>query len=138
MNNIKFTAALKVICGSLGKVHNPHVTIAFCDVAHGDKVQTATAFCNVPGKGVITAVKYWSGPDITVLLIDSGIVRMRHQYYTKNGYKYEGHEFNPHITLGKGNQVEDFEHLLGKELLLGEEYVRLLDVNVYANKRNAT
>jgi hypothetical protein len=135
MSNIKFTAVLKVICGSLGKVHNPHVTIAFCDVAHGDKVQTAT---EIKGSATVTSVEYWSGPDITVLLIHSAIVGIRRKYYVSKGYRYEGNDFNPHITLGKGNRVQDFEHLLGKEILLGKEYVRLLDVNIYANKRNLT
>jgi hypothetical protein len=135
MNNIKFTAALRVISERWPGATKTHVTLAFCDVVHAAKIQTSDPRA---GDATITAVQYWSGPDITVLLIDSYFVRDRHGYYIENGYQYEGHDFNPHITVTKGNKVEDFEYLIGRQIGLGDEYIRLLDVNVYASKRNVS
>jgi hypothetical protein len=111
----KFTAALNVIGTDY------HVTLAFCDAKRGGKVHTSAAIAD----GLITDVVYWQGSNVTVALIDSELVRRRHQYYTDNGYPYEGYHHVPHATLSRGNTVADHLDLVGSIVTLGEEYIRI-------------
>lgn len=111
----KFTAALNV----LGTDY--HVTLAFCEARKGGKIATSTAIAD----GVITDVVYWSGSNVTVALIDSELIRRRHQYYTDNGYPYEGYHHIPHATLSRFDDVVNFQHLKGTTVTLGDEYVRI-------------
>lgn len=113
----KFTAALKVIDES---AFSGHVTLCFCDANKGGKVSTNSG----QDDATISDVVYWPHVDLTVLLVDSEFAHDRYNYYKENGYTYD-HEFIPHITVGKGDVVEDFKRLIGFEFYLGEEYIRI-------------
>ena len=93
----------------------------FCDAKKGDKISTLSFS---EGEAVVMNVTYWKEADITVAIVDCKLAVQRHEYYKNAGYGYD-HEFIPHITLGKGNQVDKYSELLYKYFPVGEEYIRL-------------
>lgn len=112
-----FTAALEVANTDW------HITLCFCKAEKLGRFRTgheATASCKV------IDVKHWKDHDITVLIFDNppgGLIDRRHNYYKKLGYGYD-HEFIPHATVAKDNQVDKFKHYIGKSLMVGGEYAR--------------
>jgi len=114
MSVVKFTAALNVIGTPW------HVTLVFCDAKHAGKVSTTAEL----DSGVITDVVYWPESNVTVALIDSVLIKTRHQYYVDKGYSYDGYDYKPHATLSRGNTTILNSGLIGCTVILGEEYVR--------------
>lgn len=112
--SLKFTSALCV-----GDKH--HVTLSFCEMTPKmNKVSTSKteSICRVD------SVVYWPKPNITVGLVSSMFITNRFEYWQKNGYTYD-HEFIPHITLGSGDVVSEFSHLIGEALPVHSEYFRI-------------
>jgi len=72
----------------------------------------------------VIRVEYWKKPRVTVLLVESPLIFERHEYYAKHGYTYD-HEFVPHITMSHKNEVERWKHMVGKELSVIGEYIRI-------------
>jgi hypothetical protein len=112
----KFTSAL-----SIKEYLDLHVTLCFCTPVKSKKIMTS----NEEKKGLIVDVQYWSEINITVAIIESDFVVERHQYYKDNGYDYEGFDFKPHATLGKGDLRKENIELVGKKITLCDEYIRI-------------
>lgn len=112
----KFTSALVVENGPI----DGHITLCFCDTEKAGKFSTF----NGKGAATVVDVEYWEHVDITVLVVDCQVAKIRHEYYKSLGYTYD-HEFIPHITVGRGDVVSDFIHLKGDRFIVGSEYARI-------------
>ncbi len=113
---MKFTAALVVESDEI----EGHITLCFCDAKKSGKVSTL----NGRGDAKITSIEYWSRVNLTVALVDCELAHLRNKYYSDNGYSYD-HEFIPHLTICEGDSSKQHEHLLGHELEVVNEYVRI-------------
>lgn len=74
----------------------------------------------------ITEVRYIPHADCTCLILYPfpGLVR-RHERYADMGLDL-GYEFDPHITVSKGNTVENWTILLGHCVTLDSEYLQVI------------
>lgn len=111
-----FTSALRVLGTEW------HITLCFCKAKRLGKFQTS----NEKDKVKVSHVVYWINSDVTVLIFEDkpdSIIDRRHKYYGELGYGYD-YPFVPHATVGKGNQVESFKHLIGETFEIGDEYAR--------------
>lgn len=110
----KFTAALVV-------EDKYHITLCFCDTnSRAGKVSTWHGW----DKAKVIAVEYWKKPRVTVLLVESALVTQRHEYYVKHGYTYD-HDFVPHVTVAHRNELDKWKGMVGKEVSITGEYIRI-------------
>ena len=99
---------------------NGHVTTSFTWVKSKrlPKIRLSTA----SQQAIVTGIEYFESANVTVALVESSLAHLRHEVFTTLGLEYE-YELNPHITLCNGNKVNDYLHLMGRKVLLGNEYV---------------
>jgi len=103
-----------------------HLTLSFCDLKATSKFSMKTMMNLFPCKGFVVDVVYWSKPDVTVALVASENIIKAHEYCQSVGFDYN-HEFNPHITLDRGNKTEMFSHLICSEVEFDDVYLRQKD-----------
>lgn len=73
-------------------------------------------------------IVYWEHVDLTVAIINhTKYLQDRFDFYSKElGIEYD-YEFVPHVTLGKGNLVEEHAYLKGTDVDFSDEYIRFLE-----------
>lgn len=103
-----------------------HLTLSFCDLKATNKFSMKTMMSLFPCKGIIVDVVYWPKPNVTVALISSENILKAHEYCKSVGFDYD-HDFNPHITLDRGNKTEMFNHLIYSEVGFDDVYLRQKD-----------
>ena len=109
-----FTSALKL-------ENDLHITLCFCPAENKKgKVSTWSGISTA----LVVSVEYWENVDVTVLIMQSDLAHERHEYYKENGYTY-GYEFKPHATVSKGDTKKEHQHLIGSEIKIIGEYVRV-------------
>ncbi len=108
------TAALEVEGGY-------HITLCFCEA---DKLLGKIKTWQGSDIALVTGVEYWKKANVTVLKVDCELAFKRHGYYKHLGYGYD-HEYSPHITVSRGNHVDNFNHLIGQALAITGEYFRV-------------
>jgi len=112
----RVTVALQVLCTDY------HVTLCFFRTA-GKLAKVSTS--DAVGLATVTAVEYWPGPDVTVALVDSDLVRDRCRYWWPLGYKYQGHAYRAHFTIGRGDLRASTPVAPGQVYPVGAEYFRI-------------
>lgn len=73
-------------------------------------------------KCIVKEIVYWEHVGLTVALVDSPDSHKRFEQLKQLGFKYE-HEFVPHITIGKGDLVEEHQALVGVKVFIVGEYM---------------
>lgn len=111
-----FYTALEVQSLALQKlgVKNPHITTSFTPVV-GKLPKIKSEHFLLPWDlcvAKVTDIKYWEKADVTVALVTAPSAPIHNKKMMELGLTYE-HEFIPHITLCKGNDVAKYESLVG-------------------------
>ena len=74
----------------------------------------------------IISVAYIPHADCTCLILkNSRPLQARHDYFANFGFSL-GYEFEPHITVSRGNSVCKWVELIGQHVDLSNEYFQLL------------
>lgn len=112
---------------SIVELDDKHVTLAFNDPQNTDKLSLKTLMGFFPCVGVVKEVVYWDRAGVTVALLDCSALIEAQKYCQSVGYDYDL-EFIPHVTVAKGeSQVEAMSHLISKEVVMGDCYIRCKD-----------
>lgn len=100
-----------------------HLTICYMTVSETSKLNVNEIIpSQVSAK--VTDIVYWERVNLTVALIDSEESKSAYQMLTNNGFTYDL-DFIPHVTIGKGDKTEENINLIGKEIMIGNPYIRL-------------
>lgn len=98
---------------------NGHITTSFMNVAGKmPKIRTHVT----ESVATVTAIEHFKEADVTVAIVDCWLAHRDRERYEAIGLTYE-HEFIPHITICKGNKVDDHQVLIGKHAYVGSEYI---------------
>lgn len=97
-----------------------HITTSFTELSKD--TPKIMLFNNGSTLGKVTHIEYFPTGNVTVAIIDSERVNEIHADKLKMGLSYQL-EFKPHITIGKGNHVDDHRHLVGAIVSIGYEYI---------------
>lgn len=97
-----------------------HVTTSFTWV--GKKKLPKIRLSSASQQCTVTDIEYFESANVTVALVDSGLAKLRHNVFIGIGLEY-GYELKPHITLCKGNNVSAYYNLVGRKVVLGNEYI---------------
>lgn len=106
----------------LAFLNNKHVTLAYAPVQVTDKLDVDSL--SHLGAGVICKVEYWAHVDLTVALIVSTPVLETQKALEHGGFGYD-HEFIPHITIGKGDSVQQHKIAEGYSVGLHSPYIQI-------------
>lgn len=115
---------IDVLIGRVNSMRLPHCTLMYA------KVEGKTPLINAEmSRGyatVVTEVRYIPHADVTCLILEKtrDLVK-RHEYFKNMGLDL-GYEFDPHVTVCHGDQVKNFDCLVGIEVDLGEEYMQVI------------
>lgn len=112
---------------SVVELDDKHVTLAFNDPKNTDKLSFKALMEFFPCVGVVKEVVYWERAGVTVALLDCSALIEAQKYCESVGYDYNL-EFIPHVTVARGeSQVEAMSHLIGKEVVMEDCYIRCKD-----------
>lgn len=75
----------------------------------------------------VSKVEYWEKVNLTVLIVESDFLHSLHNDMKNAGFNYENHQFIPHITVGAGNQTDQYLELIGGDVELSHIYIRMKD-----------
>jgi len=118
----KFTAAEAI--SLVNNMRLPHCTLMYSPITYKSKlIRSETSRCY---STVIVEVRYIPHADCTCLILEKtrDLVK-RHKYFADMGLEL-GYEFDPHITVCQGNQVDVFKPLIGVDVDLGDEYIQVI------------
>lgn len=118
----KFTAAEAI--SLVNNMRLPHCTLMYAQITHKSKlIRSETSRCY---STVVTEVRYIPHADCTCLILEKtrDLVK-RHQYFANMGLDL-GYDFDPHVTVCQGNQVDVFKPLIGVDVDLGDEYIQVI------------
>lgn len=110
-------------------IFSGHTTLAFLTPKETEKISALDLLLPEDDSvGVVKEIVYWEKADLTVMLVDcpSSLLKLQKKLSNK-GFSYEEFEFIPHITIGKGNQIEKFKHFKGNTIEFYDVYFRMKD-----------
>lgn len=105
--------------------HTLHVTMAFMPAVESQYIPCDMLTGPLPSRSPIMAIEYWEGEDVTVAVLNERDWNEARQVYDRLGLLYNGYDFKPHVTLAKGNEVEEYEWLVGHYVLINDVTIKL-------------
>jgi len=116
---LKFYAALPVRSES-PELNGGHITTMFSPLTGTGRWHTGEA----ERSGIVTAVEYWQGRNLTVAIVKCKYAEQRHSYWFEQGFRYD-YAYRPHVSIGAGDSTRELRHLVGARFVTEREFARL-------------
>ena len=107
---------------------NLHLTFSFMGIVSTDKLDISSFALDI--KTTIKRIEYWKDPNLTVAILNlTPEMEQVKNLCESSGFTYNTHQWIPHLTLGVGEQLEEFMYLIDTDVYLYKPYLRLKEFN---------
>lgn len=128
--SLKIYAALSAYYKNTnGLVEEGHITLAFMTVKETSKLKINSLLPDSIITVKVKDVEYWEKANVTVLVLEENKdISSIQSSLTSAGFIYEHFEFKPHITISKGNVVNNYKSLKETTVYINDLYLRLKEI----------